>query len=571
MASSPPTAEMAAASVGATLNINVGILGHVDSGKTSLSRALSSTASTNAFDKNPQSKERGITLDLGFSSFLTSLPAQLAGGAYSQMQVTLVDCPGHASLIRTIIGGAQIIDLMLLVIDVTKGIQTQTAECLVIGEILNDTLIVVLNKTDMLPEAGREEKLSKMKARIRKTLAATKFADAPMVAIAARPGGAESAASDASGGAAAVGVSALVDELKARVALPERRHDGPLHFAIDHCFPIKGQGTVLTGTVLSGSLKIGQEIEFPELKQTRKIKSMQMFRKPVQSATQGDRLGVCVTQLDAKALERGIACTPGYISTVSCALVAVRHIRFFKTACKTGAKFHVTVGHATVMGTATFFGPPGAAAAEAERQAAVEGKDEAARKAAQAARALAVARAPLPTSFADGGEHLYQEELDTAAPDQWCVLQLEQPVACALPATAICSHLETDHNLNACRIAFYGKLVRSLAPDEVPKLRVFKRKRKEGQVERLHDDHTLICKNLFRPGTDMTPFFGMEVQVGESGPVGRIDSTFGKTKFKVAFPSSLEPGVLADACKGARIYLNYKRFVFDTEKRMIQH
>ena len=165
MASSPPTAEMAAASVGATLNINVGILGHVDSGKTSLSRALSSTASTNAFDKNPQSKERGITLDLGFSSFLTSLPAQLAGGAYSQMQVTLVDCPGHASLIRTIIGGAQIIDLMLLVIDVTKGIQTQTAECLVIGEILNDTLIVVLNKTDMLPEAGREEKLSKMKVR----------------------------------------------------------------------------------------------------------------------------------------------------------------------------------------------------------------------------------------------------------------------------------------------------------------------------------------------------------------------------------------------------------------------
>ena len=151
------------------------------------------------------------------------------------------------------------------------------------------------------------------------------------------------------------------------------------------------------------------------------------------------------------------------------------------------------------------------------------------------------------------------------------MLQLEQPVACALPATAICSHLETDHNLNACRIAFYGKLVRSLAPDEVAKLRVFKRKRKEGQVERLHDDHTLICKNLFRPGTDMTPFFGMEVQVGESGPVGRIDSTFGKTKFKVAFPSSLEPGVLADACKGARIYLNYKRFVFDTEKRMIQH
>ena len=151
-----PTGLMAAASIVRTLNINVGILGHVDSGKTSLSRALSTMASTNAFDKNPQSKERGITLDLGFSSFMTGLPPQLVDGPYDQLQVTLVDCPGHASLIRTIIGGAQIIDLMLLVIDVTKGIQTQTAECLVIGEILNDTLIVVLNKIDMLPEAGRE-------------------------------------------------------------------------------------------------------------------------------------------------------------------------------------------------------------------------------------------------------------------------------------------------------------------------------------------------------------------------------------------------------------------------------
>jgi len=68
--------------------------------------------------------------------------------------------------------------------------------------------------------------------------------------------------------------------------VPQRNPNGPLHFAIDHCFPIKGQGTVLTGTVLSGSLRVGQEIEFPELKQLRKIKSMQMFKKPVNSATQ---------------------------------------------------------------------------------------------------------------------------------------------------------------------------------------------------------------------------------------------------------------------------------------------
>lgn len=92
-----------------TLNFNVGVLGHVDSGKTSLARSLSSTASTAAFDKNPQSRERGITLDLGFSSFTVDLPDDLRESGcqqqYDSLQFTLVDCPGHASLIRTIIGG----------------------------------------------------------------------------------------------------------------------------------------------------------------------------------------------------------------------------------------------------------------------------------------------------------------------------------------------------------------------------------------------------------------------------------------------------------------------------------
>lgn len=92
-----------------TLNFNIGVLGHVDSGKTSLVKALSSIASTAAFDKNPQSRERGITLDLGFSSFAVDFPDHLrnSGGQqqYDRLQFTLVDCPGHASLIRTIIGG----------------------------------------------------------------------------------------------------------------------------------------------------------------------------------------------------------------------------------------------------------------------------------------------------------------------------------------------------------------------------------------------------------------------------------------------------------------------------------
>jgi translation elongation factor EF-1alpha len=88
------------------LNLNVGILGHVDSGKTSLAKALSTTASTASFDKNPESQERGITIDLGFSSLLLEMPQHLKNSCSEEkLQLTLVDCPGHASLIRTIIGG----------------------------------------------------------------------------------------------------------------------------------------------------------------------------------------------------------------------------------------------------------------------------------------------------------------------------------------------------------------------------------------------------------------------------------------------------------------------------------
>ncbi|NP_001398379.1 selenocysteine-specific elongation factor isoform 13 [Mus musculus] len=163
---------------GRRVNVNVGVLGHIDSGKTALARALSTTASTAAFDKQPQSRERGITLDLGFSCFVVPLPGAEPGSSDTLLQVTLVDCPGHASLIRTIIGGAQIIDLMMLVIDVTKGMQTQSAECLVIGQIACQKLVVVLNKIDLLAEGKRQAAIDKMTKKMQKTLENTKTGEA---------------------------------------------------------------------------------------------------------------------------------------------------------------------------------------------------------------------------------------------------------------------------------------------------------------------------------------------------------------------------------------------------------
>ena len=134
------------------------MLGHIDSGKTSLCKALSTITSTASLDKSPQSKERGITLDLGFSAFVVEVPEWLREKEPEKLdgvdfiQFTLVDCPGHASLMKTVIGGASIIDMMMLVVDCQKLIQTQTFECIVLGEILMDKLIVACNKIDTLKD-----------------------------------------------------------------------------------------------------------------------------------------------------------------------------------------------------------------------------------------------------------------------------------------------------------------------------------------------------------------------------------------------------------------------------------
>jgi selenocysteine-specific elongation factor len=264
-----------------TLNFNIGVLGHVDSGKTSLARALSTVASTACFDKNPQSQQRGITLDLGFSSFTIEASSALrqSSPSYDYVQYTLVDCPGHASLIKTIIGGAQIIDMFMLVIDITKGVQTQTAECLIIGEICCDKMLVVLNKIDLIEPTQRQASIEKMSKRLLKTLESTKFANSPIVAVAAnlqqQTSGGESdkenlqgkmsdlklvADADSSKEENVTGsmlnMETLIEALRNSTFVPSKRvESGQFLFAVDHCFQIKGQGTVMTGTVLSGSIK----------------------------------------------------------------------------------------------------------------------------------------------------------------------------------------------------------------------------------------------------------------------------------------------------------------------------
>eukprot|EP00667_Euglena_gracilis_P006424 EG_transcript_6473 len=560
------------------LNFNVGILGHVDSGKTSLAKALSTERSTACFDKHPQSQERGITLDLGFSSFDADVPPHLASLGYDRLQYTLVDCPGHASLIRTVIGGAQIIDLMVLVIDIVKGVQTQTAECIVLGEILAKDLVIVLNKVDLVvatESQTMEQQIERTVRKMKATFAKTRWPDAPMVLIAANPAAGPP-----------VGLPELVSRLQERTHPPNASgaaaYDQFLLY-VDHCFAIRGQGTVLTGTVLQGAIAVGQSLHLPEFKVDKKVKSIQVFHKPVPACTKGDRVGICVTQFDAANLERGIACassTSGVVCTYTTAIARVWRVRFFKQALKSNAKLHITVGHSTVMATVRFF--------------MLETHDGVASS---------------PTSFDVKARYRWLPELpleDSEAP-LFAILFFEKLLVTATDATLIAAKLDADIHATQCRLVLHGCIVHAVEGEQwkeilvikdkckeaqvdrvvddytaVAKNLVIKDKCKEAQVDRVVDDYTAVAKNLVSKDGDVSRFVGMRIHYQpqamlendtSTGPspvhVGLIEGTFGKTgKFKVRFDRPVFPK--GQRPEGYTLALHYQVNQFDKSKKMLQ-
>lgn len=527
------------------ININIGILGHIDSGKTSLVRSLSSILSTNALDKNPQSQLRGITLDLGFSSF--QFNPTISSSLYNKYDIincTLVDCPGHASLIKTIIGGASIIDMMLLVIDITKGIQTQTAECIVIGEILTTKLIIVLNKIDLLLPEEKIIKINKITNKITKIFSTSRFNNPIFVYTSTYTN---------------EGIDSLLHMINNNITEPIRDNiNDPFYYLIDHCFGIKGHGTVLTGTVLSGNVNVNDNIEIPNLLITKKVKSMQIFKKTVKSASQGDRVALCVSNLDPKSIERGIATSVGLCSPVHNVLCLVKQIRFYKNKCKNNTKFHISVGHQTVLGSVTFFGY-------------------------QEINKMNSIVFDLQTNEFMQQDELVANNTSNVYGDEylnWAVIQFQSPIYCLPNAVVIASKLDIDckEYENQCRIAFYGPIKQVLTTEDVGNIKIYNYKYKEGVVQKVTDTKgpltmEVIGHQLINENASLLPFIGMKIEIsGENYRYfGYISSIYGSNtsgKFKVKFihgiPSSY---VIAGSTK---LLLKYKRYTNDKSKAMIQ-
>ncbi|MHA2351619.1 MAG: GTP-binding protein, partial [Candidatus Thorarchaeota archaeon] len=154
--------------------VHVGLMGHIDHGKTALAKAISEKVSTAGLDKHPQAQQRGITIDLGFTMFVLD-----------KFLVTLVDAPGHADLIRSVVAGSNIIDAAILVVAADEGPMIQTGEHLVVLQSMGvERILVALTKTDLVTPA----KLTTVEEKIRTILADTSFTDAEFVRISALTG-----------------------------------------------------------------------------------------------------------------------------------------------------------------------------------------------------------------------------------------------------------------------------------------------------------------------------------------------------------------------------------------------
>ncbi len=305
--------------------VHIGLFGHIDSGKTKIAEVLSEIISTAGIDAHPQSKERGITIDLGFSSFILD-----------KYLITLVDGPGHADLIKISASSIEIIDCALIVIDINKGPQVQTGEHLVMVESLKiDKIVVVLNKIDLFN--GNIDKEIK---RIRNFFKSTSFgSNVPIFAV--------SAINEVGFEELKIGILKIINSLKIK-----RQLDGDLIIPIDHYFPIKGMGAILTGTILKGTLKLNQNLEVLPIKSLGRVKSIQIFHQNVDFAKAGDRVGINVKGIDLKKVYRGCYATTNanafdYSKIID---VKVNKNTLFKPKTNFGTQIHITIGMLTKSG-----------------------------------------------------------------------------------------------------------------------------------------------------------------------------------------------------------------------------
>jgi len=290
-------------------HVNVGTIGHVDHGKTTLTAAITivlaksggATAKQYAdIDAAPEEKARGITINTAHVEYET------ANRHYAH-----VDCPGHADYVKNMITGAAQMDGGILVVSAADGPMPQTREHILLARQVGvPALVVFLNKVDMVDD---KELLELVELEVRELLSSYNF---PGDKIAIIGGSALAAVENRDPEIGENAILALMKAVDENIPTPERPLDQPFLMAIEDVFSISGRGTVVTGKVDRGIVKVGDEIEIVGIRDTQKTTctGVEMFRKLLDQGQAGDNVGILVRGIDREQVERGqVLCKPGSV------------------------------------------------------------------------------------------------------------------------------------------------------------------------------------------------------------------------------------------------------------------
>ena len=291
-------------------HVNIGTIGHVDHGKTSLTAAITKVLAETGgatytdyanIDKAPEERERGITISTSHVEYETD-----------KRHYAHVDCPGHADYVKNMITGAAQMDGAILVVSAADGPMPQTKEHILLAKQVGvPTMVVFLNKVDQVDDP---ELLELVELEIREELSKREF-DGDNIPIIS--GSALAALEDKTpeiGREAVLKLMAAVDDW---IPTPERPLDKPFLMPIEDVFSISGRGTVVTGRVETGVVKVGEEVEIVGIKDTKKtvVTGVEMFRKLLDQGQAGDNIGALIRGVGREEVERGqVLAKPGSIT-----------------------------------------------------------------------------------------------------------------------------------------------------------------------------------------------------------------------------------------------------------------
>ncbi len=297
-------------------HVNIGTIGHVDHGKTTLTAAISAVLATkfggemkdyDQIDNAPEERERGITIATSHIEYETA-----------ERHYAHVDCPGHADYVKNMITGAAQMDGAILVIAATDGPMAQTREHILLSKQVGvPYLVVFLNKEDQLDDDDKEEMLELVEMEVRELLSMYDFPgdDTPVI-----PGSAFQALEEAKAGNYgpwSEKVMALMDAVDSYIPTPVRDVDQDFLMPVEDVFSISGRGTVVTGRIEKGTIKIGEVIEIVGLRDTIKttVTGVEMFRKEMTEGLAGDNCGLLLRGVKKEDVERGqVLIKPGTIT-----------------------------------------------------------------------------------------------------------------------------------------------------------------------------------------------------------------------------------------------------------------